>query len=69
MSAQAGSAVPSQKENTNTSDSIADKGKGKATQDVSMGDDESSSEEELDEVGHLHFRPTQCCWLTTFLDC
>lgn len=53
MSAQAGSAAPSQQENINPSDSAADKGKGKASQDVSMDDDESSSEEEVDEVSYL----------------
>ena len=54
MSAQTGSAAPAQKENTNPNDSVVDKGKGKAAQDVTMDDDESSSEEDVDEVSILY---------------
>jgi hypothetical protein len=58
MSAQNGSAVPTQQKHSNPDAPAFDKGKGKgkatadpAAQDMSMGEeDESSSEEEIDEV-------------------
>jgi hypothetical protein len=59
MSAQNGSAAPTQQDHSNPDAPAFDKGKGKgkatadpATQDMSMGEeDDSSSEEEIDEVG------------------
>jgi hypothetical protein len=62
MSAQNGSAAPTQQDHSNPDAPAFDKGKGKAkattepaTQDMSMGEeDDSSSEEEIDEV---HPRP------------
>jgi hypothetical protein len=59
MSAPNGSAAPTAHEHSNADAAVFDKGKGKgkatadpAAQDVSMGEtDDSSSEEEIDEVG------------------
>jgi hypothetical protein len=56
MSAQNGSAAPTQQGHSNPDAPAFDKGKGKATaepatQDMSMGEEEdSSSEEEIDDV-------------------
>jgi hypothetical protein len=59
MSAQNGSAAPTAHEHSNPDAPVFEKGKGKgkatadpAAQDMSMGEeDDSSSEEEIDEVG------------------
>lgn len=68
MSAQTGSAT-TVKENVNPNESAADKGKGKAIQDVSMEEDESSSEEEVDEVCCFYIALQMRYLLTNHVDC